>query len=155
MSLLGGGQVQVLGPHHHVHRGVLPEAAVQTGEGVAGKGDQPVPHHGAVNDIALADEVGDESVFRFVINVGRSADLLNFAAVHDHDGVAHGEGLLLVVGDIDEGDAHLPLDLFQLHLHALAQLQVQRPQGLVQQQHLGPVDDGPGDGDALLLSAGE
>ena len=45
--------------------------------------------------------------------------------------------------------------LLQLQLHVLAQLQVQSAQGLVQQQHLGPVHQGPGDGHPLLLAAGE
>ena len=59
------------------------------------------------------------------------------------------------MGDVDEGDAHLLLDALELDLHILAQLQVQGAQGLVQQQHLGPVHQGPGDGHPLLLSAGE
>ena len=74
---------------------------------------------------------------------------------HDHHRVGHGQGLLLVVGDKDEGDARLLLDLFQFHLHVLAQLQVQGPQGLVQQQDLGAGHQGPGDGHPLLLAAGQ
>ena len=45
--------------------------------------------------------------------------------------------------------------LFQLHLHVLAQLQVQGAQGLVQQQDLGAGHQGPGDGHPLLLAAGQ
>ena len=59
------------------------------------------------------------------------------------------------MGHIDEGDAQLLLDALELTLHILAQAQVQRPQGLVQQQNLGPVDQRPGNGDPLLLPAGE
>ena len=39
--------------------------------------------------------------------------------------------------------------------HQLAGLVVERAGGLVAQQHLGPLGDGAGDGDALLLAAGE
>ena len=59
------------------------------------------------------------------------------------------------MGDVDEGDAQLLLDALELILHVLAQPQVQGPQGLVQQQHLGSVHQGPGDGHPLLLAAGE
>ena len=59
------------------------------------------------------------------------------------------------MGDVDEGDAQLLLHGLQFKLHLLAQLQIQRAQGLVQQQDLGLVHQGPGDGDALLLAAGQ
>ena len=67
----------------------------------------------------------------------------------------HGQGLLLVVGDIDEGDAHGLLDALKFVLHVLAQPHIQRPQGLIQQQHLGTVHQGAGNGHPLLLSAGQ
>ena len=75
--------------------------------------------------------------------------------VHDRDAVAHGEGLLLVMGDEHEGDPHLALQGLELELHLLAQLQVQGAEGLVEQQHLGPVDESTGQRHALLLPAGE
>ncbi len=43
----------------------------------------------------------------------------------------------------------------QLELHLGAQLGVQGGHGLVQQQHVGLVDQGPGQGHPLLLPAGE
>ena len=91
----------------------------------------------------------------FVVDVNGGADLLDLALGHDHHRVRHGQGLLLVVGDEDKGDARLLLDFFQLHLHVLAQLQVQGAQGLVQQQHLGMGHQGPGNGHPLLLAAGQ
>jgi hypothetical protein len=59
------------------------------------------------------------------------------------------------VGDVDEGDADLALDALELDLHLLAQLEVQRAERLVEQQHLRAVDDRPGQRDALALAAGE
>ena len=49
----------------------------------------------------------------------------------------------------------LGLDALELDLHLAAQLEVERAERLVEQQHLGVVDQGAGQGDALLLPAGE
>ena len=96
-----------------------------------------------------------KAFFGLVIDIGGGADLLDLSLIHDDDGVAHGEGLLLIMGDIDKGDTHLLLDLLEFDLHVLAELEVQRAQRLVQKKDLRPVHDGPGDGHPLLLAAGE
>ena len=57
--------------------------------------------------------------------------------------------------DEDKGDSRIFLDFFQLLLHILAQLEVERAQRLVQQQHLRLIDQCAGDGDALLLTSGK
>ena len=57
--------------------------------------------------------------------------------------------------DVDEGDADFLLDALELILHLFAQLQVQRAQRLVQQQHLRLIDQRAGDRHTLLLSAGK
>ena len=57
--------------------------------------------------------------------------------------------------DVDERDAHLALHPLQLELQLLAELEVQRAQRLVEQQHLGLVDQGPGQRHALALAAGK
>ena len=75
--------------------------------------------------------------------------------VHDRDAVGHRERLLLVVGDVEERDPDLALDRLQLHLHLLAQLQVERAERLVEQQHRGPVDERPRERHALALAARE
>ena len=59
------------------------------------------------------------------------------------------------MGDIYKGDAHLLLNAFELDLHILAELQIEGPQGFVQEQHLGPVHQRPRNRHALLLPAGE
>ena len=152
---VGLHHVDVLRADDHVHRGVGPKALVQAAELVPGELHPVVLQHQAVQDVGLPDKVGHKGVFGLVVNVGGGADLLDHAAVHDHHRVGHGQSLLLVVGDKDEGDPRLLLNLLQLHLHVLAQLQVQGPQGLVQQQDLGLVGQSPGDGHPLLLSPGE
>jgi hypothetical protein len=88
-----------------------------------------------------------------LVQLARSAELLDPAGVHHHQPVGHGQGLLLVVGHVHKGDTDLALDAFQLQLHGLAQLQVEGAERLVQQQGPWPVDQGPGQGDPLLLAA--
>ena len=75
--------------------------------------------------------------------------------VHHRDAVGHRYGLFLVVRHVYERDADLGLDAFELELHLLAQLQVQSPQGLVQEQDLRTVHEGAGQGHALLLPSRE
>ena len=59
------------------------------------------------------------------------------------------------MGDVHEGDADLVVDGVELDEHVLAQLEVERGERLVEEQHLRAVDEGARDGDALLLPAGE
>ena len=94
-------------------------------------------------------------VVRPLVDLDGRADLLDPAVVHHRDPVAHRQRLLLVVGDVDEGDADLALDPLQLELQALAQLQVEGAERLVEEQHLRQVDQRPGERDPLLLAAGE
>ena len=47
------------------------------------------------------------------------------------------------------------LDALELDLHLLAQLEVERAERLVEEQDPGPVDERPGEGDALALAARE
>src|SRR5581483_5370716 len=100
-----------------------------------------------------ADEAGDELADGTLVHVGRPADLLDPPVVEDGDPVAHRQRLLLVVRDVDERDPNLLLDPLQLDLHLLTELEVERAEGLVEQQHLRPVDDRPGESDALPLAA--
>ena len=59
------------------------------------------------------------------------------------------------MGDVDEGEADLLLDPLELDLHLAAQLEVEGTERLVEQEHVGTVDEGPGQRDALLHAAGE
>src|SRR5436190_30362 len=118
------------------------------GEGVT----QPVQH------VRGADEAGDGGVLGPLVDRRRRADLLDLALVGDGEPVTHRQRLLLVVGHVDERDPDLAngaLDPLQLDLHLLAQLQVEGAQWLVEQQHLGMVDERPRECDALPLAARE
>ena len=90
--------------------------------------------------------------------VGRSyrtsglAQLLVAALVHDGDAIGHRHRLFLVVGHVDERDPDLLLDPLELHLHLLAQLEVERAERLVEQQYGRLVDQRSGERDALRLA---
>ena len=87
-----------------------------------------------------------------VERLGR-AELLDLSAVHHRDPVAHRQRLLLVVGHVDERDPDLDLDALELDLEPLAELEVERPERLVEEEHVRPVHERPGERDALLLAA--
>jgi len=56
------------------------------------------------------------------------------AGLHHGDPIGQAEGLLLVMGDEDEGAAERAVDAAQLRLHRLAQLEIEGAQRLVQEQ---------------------
>ena len=108
-----------------------------------------------LEEVRLADEVRDEPRRRPVVDLARRADLLDPPVVHDGDAGRHRHRLLLVVRDVDERRADVAVDLRELDLQPLAQLQVERAERLVEQEHGGPVDERPCHRDALLLPARE
>ena len=57
--------------------------------------------------------------------------------------------------DVDERDPDVVLDPLQLHLHVLAELEIERTEGLVEQQHAWVIHEGAPERDSLLLTAGE
>ena len=57
------------------------------------------------------------------------------------------------MGDIDHRGLQLAVQRLELHPHLDAQLGVEVRQGLVEQEHLGFLHDGPADGDTLALTA--
>ena len=75
--------------------------------------------------------------------------------VHNDNAVAHGERLFLVVGDVDKGDAGTLLDALEFDLHILSQLEVERAERLVEQQHTRLAHQCTRDGDTLLLATGK
>ena len=109
----------------------------------------------ALEHVRDADEAGDELGRRALVDLGGRADLLDLALVEHGEAVAHRQRLLLVVRHVDERDADLALDALELDLHLLAQLEVERAERLVEQQHARAVDDRAGERDALALAAGE
>ena len=102
-----------------------------------------------------ADELGDEEIGRMEVDLGGGADLLQHAIVHDDDAVGERHGLDLVVRDVDRGRAVLEMQALEFDAHGLAQLGIERTDGLVEQQRLGPAHQRAADGDALHVAARE
>ena len=105
--------------------------------------------------VALADEVGDEARARKAVDLRRLVELLDAAVVHHRDPMRQRERLGLVVRHVDERDADFLLQVDELDLQLLAQLRVERRERLVEQQHRRVRDERARDRDALLLAAGQ
>ena len=105
--------------------------------------------------VRRTDEACDERVDGALVHVRRRPNLLGPSLVEDGEPVTHRQRLFLVVRDIHEGDpdlTHGTLDPLELDLHLLPQLQVERAERLVEEQHLGVVDQGARERDALALA---
>ncbi len=100
-----------------------------------------------------ADEIGDETIGRALVEILLRADLADAALAHDDEPVGHGQRLLLVVRDHDGGEAELALQLADLDADVLPQLGVEVGERLVEQQDVGPDRQRAGERHALLLSA--
>ena len=86
--------------------------------------------------------------------IGGGGLLQNVAAVHEDDAIRHRLGERQLVGDDEQG--HAAAGEIADHLqHLLHHLGIQRSGHLVKQHHLRVHAQGPHDGDALLLAAGE
>ena len=83
------------------------------------------------------------------------AHLLDEAVFHDDDAVAQRHGLGLVMRDIHKGGVNAFTQGQNLGTHLIAQLGVQIGKGFVHEKHLGLPHDGPADGYALPLAAGQ
>ena len=69
-----------------------------------------------------------------LINLFRLANLHELPAVHDRDASGHGHRFFLVVGHHHAGHPHALQDIHHFELHAVAQLFIQGPHRLIEQQ---------------------
>jgi hypothetical protein len=151
-----------MGPHHH-DRGPSRREAAPAGRDLAAPaarkpyGGAPArdPLHRHVEEVRGADEPRHEGRRRRIVDLFRRAHLFEAPATHHRDAIGHGERLFLIVGHEDERDPDLALDALQLALHMTAQRQVERGEGLVQQERARLVDEGARERDTLALAAGE
>ena len=105
--------------------------------------------------IRIAEKIRHEGVGRRFVERTRRADLRDAGLMHHHDDVGHGQGLGLVVRDVDDGGADGAMDALDLDLHLLAQLLVQRAERLIHQQQARPRNQRARHRHALLLAARE
>ena len=102
----------------------------------------------------LADEIGDEAVARFVIQVVGRIPLLDAALVHHADPVGQRKRFVLVVGDDERGGGFALEDVAYLDRQAFAQFHVEVGERLVHQDQARPRRQRARKRDALLLAAG-
>src|SRR5439155_13063447 len=96
-----------------------------------------------------ADESGHEDVGGVGVDLGGCIQLLQDTIAQDGDTAAHGHGLDLVVGDVDNGGLEAAVELDQLGPRLDAQLRIQIGQRLVHKEYLRLAYDGPAEGHAL------
>src|SRR6266508_4526708 len=155
MIRIRGRQPDLLGPYDEPRLG-----AVLPGHRFVQR--QPVvPHHrGAAVDpapqrVRHPHELSHERRRRLPIDLRRHVELLQPALGHHTDPVGDRQRLLLVVGDEQGGDAEFLLDPADLLAQADPYLRVERRERFVEQQHLRPDRERPGERHALLLAPGE
>ena len=111
--------------------------------------------HFRIRYICAADEARHEGGRRLHVELARRGELFDAPMVEHRDTVRHRQRLALVVRHVDEGDAEFLLQALELDLHFLAQLEVERAQRLIEQQHLRMIDERARQRHALSLPAGE
>ena len=146
---------EALGPHGDRNGCSLRVAGRHAKSVTVGKHYLVAASHRGLEKVGAADEVRDKARDGSLVDGLRRVDLKESALVHDPDTVAHGDRLLLVMCDVDEGDTNLALQVLQLGLHLLAEFEVEGAERFVEEEHLGSVDQRSGKGNPLLLPAGE
>ena len=117
-----------------------------------GRGSRGAGHRRALSAEEFRDEFASAGSRR---TSAGAPYLLDPAGIHHRHQIGHGEGLVLVMGDEDRGDAGLVMDMAQPDAQFLAHLGVQRAERLVQQQHARLDRQRPGQRHALALAAGQ
>ncbi len=154
-----GPESHALGPHADEDVCAWLEPALAE-HGTVGRVDRHPARRIEARDLARnaareADELEREGRRRPAVDrVGRVI-LLDPAAIHHRDPVGHDQRLVLIVRHEDRRGAELAQQPPELDLHRLAQLAVERGEGLVEQQQLRPDGERPRHGHALLLPAGQ
>ncbi len=113
------------------------------------------PGHKAANEIRPPDEIRHEAVGWALVEIALAADLADASLGHHHETIRHGQRLFLVMCHHHGCQAEALLQFADFHPHLCAQLGIEVGQGLVQQKHVGPHRQRPGQGHTLLLSARE
>ena len=122
---------------------------------LAGAADKLVSLPFSPDQIALPHKLGHERVGRMGEDLLGRADLLDLPLAHDHNPIRHSQGLRLIVGHVEDGASHLPVQAADLPAHLDFQGGIQVGQRLIHQEKGRLVGQRPGDGHPLLLASGE
>ncbi len=109
----------------------------------------------ALDEVGLAEELGQLGVPGGSIQRRRRVDLGDDPAAQDGHLVGHRERLVLVVGHQDRGGTREPQHVVDIGADRGAERGVEGREGLIEEDDLGLRGQGAGQGDALLLPTGE
>ncbi len=152
----------VIGAQQHV-AGATRESAGQRAFAHVGQVAQRRLHHHLTRHVAnhgrgknpMADEFGHKARGRAVVQRVGVVPLVQLALVHDANGVTHGKGLELVVGDKQRRGAGRFEDASHLVGQAFAQVDIQVGKRFIEQQQAWLGCQRPGQRHTLLLAARE
>ena len=105
----------------------------------------------ALEAVGRTEETVHERRCRLLVDLGRAADLLHAAVVHQHHAVGHFEGFLLVVRDEHAGHVQFVVQAAQPAAQFFAHFGIQGTKRLIQQQHPGLDRQSPGQRNPLAL----
>ncbi len=108
-----------------------------------------------MHHIGPPDEGSYEHILGPLVNVLGLSDVLDHAVFHNGDPVADSHSLFLVMGYVHGGNAHALLGMADNRPHLHTELGIQVGQGLIHQKHVWCNDKRPGQGNPLLLPAGQ
>jgi hypothetical protein len=111
--------------------------------------------HPAVHEIDIPDECRDKLVCGTLVDFDRGSDLLDQTVLHDDEPIGDRHGFELVMGHEDGRDLEALLEFPDLLAHDQPQVCIEVGERLVEQQDLRLEAERPGEGDTLLLTAGE
>ena len=156
---VGGGHDQILGPHTEhgrAGRNAGRIGAERHSGCVALDVKRPVADHPREEvHRRAADEGGHKPIGRPPVDFERCVNLLDQAVVHEHDPVAEGHRLDLVVRHVDHRGAQPAVQPGELGPHLHPELGIEIREGLVEQKHLRLADDRPAEGHPLPLAPRE
>ena len=89
-SFINFYKVNIFRPYYRINRFVSPKARVYAREVYTENFYKFIFHHSSGKNVAVTDKVCDKSVFRLIVNVFRSTNLLDIPLIHDNDCIRHG-----------------------------------------------------------------
>ena len=124
--------INIFRSNHHIHRIVLTKTGIDTIELLSAERYPLVTDHRTRQNITLTDKIRHKAVLRLVIDIRRRTDLLDLTLAHHNYAVTQRQRLFLIVRHVDKRDTQFLVQLFQLDLHVVTHLQIQRTQRLIQ-----------------------
>ena len=148
-------EIDLLGPHEQADRARLRCGDPELDRDLAEHGMHDAVLEPAEEHVPVADEARDLAVHRAHVEHRRLVALHDRPALEHRDTVGDRERLVLVVGDEDDGGAGCAEHVDDLAPHARAELDVERGEGLVEQDERRMGGERAGERDPLALPARE